>query len=119
MRIPLKMRFYDPDGKVLTQNNLPLAADESNAITLRDVCIVALTTEFQEDQNPSNILDEKLKRFAAYQEFMVTDKHQFEMEIKPEVAAYVKPRIARCFSILICGPACSILDTGIAPALKE
>jgi hypothetical protein len=113
MKIPMTLTFKKADGTFITQDDLPPTEDGKNIVTLRDVLIVALTTEFPEDQRDvANIMTEKLKRFAAYQLVMDSVPGDLELMVPPDFVAYVKPRIARCFGLLIFGPACVAMDGG-------
>lgn len=111
MQIPLKHTFSNPDGTPALKTGAIAEADGSNVLTMRDVCVVALTMEFKEDQeNPGNIVQDKLKRFEAYQLFQDTTKDDEFLDIDSDLASYLKPRVARCFAVIVAGPALKLLD---------
>lgn len=137
MQIPLQAQFMNLEGKPLTSNNVPFLEGEElgeakvraeaasqkfvNGIplTMRDVLIVAITTEFPDDQKDhAKIVDEKIKRFGIYQDIAATKKEDASINISTETATYFKSRIARCFSMLVAGPALKILD-GVPKAANE
>jgi hypothetical protein len=105
MKIPLSTTYCDAAGTILTYDGKP----DGQPVTLRGVLIAALTTEFPEDQNPANIIQDKVKRFDLYQQIMACDKDG-ELELSVENAAYFKPRVARCFGMIISGPVMKMLD---------
>ena len=143
MQIPLKVPYKNTDGKMLTKNNRPFlegeelqaALDEiqkvnetitdekkkqkfvnGEILTLRDVLIVSVSTEFPEDQKDhAKMVDEKLRRFAIYSDLQDTTAETEFLEMTPETIVYMRPRVARAFSMIVAGPTLKILDSGSAP----
>lgn len=112
LKIPLKATFKDGDGDIVTMDKLPPSEDGKNILTVRHCMIAALTAEFQQDQdrmNPMDLVNDKIKRFDLYNRLLGSENEE-TLELAPELAAYMKPRIARSFGIIVAGPLMMYLD---------
>lgn len=106
MQIPLKQTFSDHLGQPVTLDSTP----EGEKLTVRHCLISAVVNEFPEDQKPEIVIQDKLKRFALYQKFQATTTETETLELTADEAAYLKPRIARVFGMIVSGPVMQLLD---------
>lgn len=109
MKIPLKVGFKNFEGVEVGVTGSPVGPEEP-PLTVRHVLAIAITTEFKEDQNPVNVVQDKIQRFSIYQQLLATDKDTEFLEITSDEASYLKPRVARCFGVVVSGPVLKLLD---------
>src|SRR5258706_9818534 len=103
MKLKLASTFLDLDGNDMKN-------EKGQILTLYEVLRMAVTMELPEDTKEGVAsVENKMKNFDMYLEINKLGK-EGELEITSDQATYLKPRVAKMYTVLIAGPLLKMLD---------